>query len=302
MEIRKGALLGTAGAPDAAQLEKINRLTRSPLQAEEVYVFSVRLCDDQPDRDFECFDRAALETLAALFLGRTGIVDHQWSAENQLARIFDTAVLCEGGAHYLKAWAYMLRGTASDELIRQIEGGIRKEVSVGCAVAKTTCSICGAPYGTCEHRKGMEYGGEICVAVLSDPTDAYEFSFVAVPAQREAGVIKSWKGGETMNLQELVQKSAGEQARGEFQTLCKQAALGRAYTEEQRREIVRLGLVLDIGLNEKQLQKLASRLEMDELGEIRAALEEKAAELFPPQPQLQSCTVPTSGCEGDYLI
>ena len=98
-----------AGAPDGGQLEKINRYARTPLRAEDVYCFSVRLCDDRPDRDYERFDRAALEKLAALFLGKTGICDHEWSAERQVARIFDTKVVQEEGAASLIASAYMLR-------------------------------------------------------------------------------------------------------------------------------------------------------------------------------------------------
>ena len=91
--------------------------------------------------------------------------------------------------------------------IEDIEGGIKREVSIGCAVARTVCSVCGKVYGSCEHRKGVTYDGKLCVAVLCEPTDAYEFSFVAVPAQRQAGVQKGLKGGGGMSLQDYVEKS-----------------------------------------------------------------------------------------------
>ena len=45
----------------AEELVCINRFAKSPLTAEEVYTFAVRLCDNEVDRDFERFDRAALE-------------------------------------------------------------------------------------------------------------------------------------------------------------------------------------------------------------------------------------------------
>ena len=48
---------------------------------------------------------------------------------------------------------------------------------------------------------------EVCHVVLNQPTDAYEWSFVAVPAQREAGVIKMFaktKGG--MTVEQIIQK------------------------------------------------------------------------------------------------
>jgi hypothetical protein len=34
----------------------INRFARTPLTAEQVYCFAVRLCDNEVDRDFERFD------------------------------------------------------------------------------------------------------------------------------------------------------------------------------------------------------------------------------------------------------
>ena len=183
MKITKAASVELSGAPSAEQLEKINRLTKKAVTAEEVYVFSVRLCDDQVDRDDERFSESCIRELAALFIGKTGVMDHVWSAEKQVARIFDTEVLAENGATYLKGWAYMLRGAETDGLIREIDGGIKKEVSIGCAVKRRMCSICGAEYGACEHVKGETYGAERCAAVLCEAVDAYEFSFVAVPAQ-----------------------------------------------------------------------------------------------------------------------
>ena len=92
--------------------------------------------------------------------------------------------------------AYMLRNDQTAPLIAAIEGGILREVSVGCQVAKAICSICGADRREtyCGHRPGQEYEGKRCHIDLDDPTDAYELSFVAVPAQREAGVIKHYGG------------------------------------------------------------------------------------------------------------
>lgn len=215
MEIRKEGGLRGAGAPDEARLAKINAYARTPLTAEAVYCFRVRLCDDRPDRDFERFDTAALPRMAELFRGKTGICDHQWSADRQVARIFDTQVVREDdGASCLMAEAYVLRTERNADLIADIEGGIKKEVSVGCAMGQARCSICGEPYGTCAHRKGAVYDGETCLAVLSEPLDAYEFSFVAVPAQRAAGVTKAGKEGYGMTLQDCVAKHGSPELSG----------------------------------------------------------------------------------------
>ena len=186
MEINKAAEAVSSGAPTAVQLEAINHLAKAQLTAEQVYVFSLRLCDNQVDRDFERFDEGALPGLARLFLGKTGIVDHKWSSDKQVARIFETQVVKEKGVSFIKAWAYIRRGGANDEIIADIEAGIKKEVSVGCAMGRAVCSVCGSEYGTCAHQKGASYDGQVCCSLLHETMDASEFSFVAVPAQRAA--------------------------------------------------------------------------------------------------------------------
>ena len=79
------------------------------------------------------------------------------------------------------------------DLIELIEGGIKREVSVGCAISSAICSVCGADWfkEPCQHRGGKEYDGISCWKTLKNPTDAYEISFVAVPAQPRAGVTKT---------------------------------------------------------------------------------------------------------------
>ena len=62
-----------------AELALINRYTRKPLAKEDVYVFSVNLCDNDVDRDFECFSLSALNGLAVLFaryVDRIKVVQH----------------------------------------------------------------------------------------------------------------------------------------------------------------------------------------------------------------------------------
>jgi len=62
------------------ELEAVNRFAKTVLTEEQVYIFSVRLCDNEVDRDLERFAAEALETLGELFVGKSGIFDHQWTA------------------------------------------------------------------------------------------------------------------------------------------------------------------------------------------------------------------------------
>ncbi len=186
-------------------LEQLNRFTRRKHTAQEVYMFDVILCDNEGDRDGECFTKQALETLCRRFEGVTGIFDHDPKGSRQTARIFATELVEDparrtayGAVYtYLKACAYMIRTDSNQDLIREIDGGIKKEVSVSCAAKTSRCSVCGST-GACAHEKGKVYGGRLCYRELEDISDVYEWSFVAVPAQVHAGVTKQYgaSGGE----------------------------------------------------------------------------------------------------------
>lgn len=219
--------------PNDEVMEKINRHTVSKLKAEQVYCFSVLLCDNEIDRDHERFSEDALGKLAELFVGRTGIFDHNCSSKGQTARIYDTEVKTfpdrrtADGRQYaaLMGYAYMVRTEDNKSLIAEIEGGIKKEVSVGCSVKKRICSICGADAakGGCSHIKGRIYGDRLCFLTLEEPTDAYEWSFVAVPAQRAAGVTKYYS---ERGVNDEIQQFCGMQEK---------------FCEELKSDIIRLG-------------------------------------------------------------
>ena len=298
MQVKKAAEAVGRGVPSAVQLEAINAQAKACLTAEQVYVFSLRLCDDQVDRDFERFDTRALPGLAKLFIGKTGIVDHKWSAEHQVARIFQTQVVKEEGVSYIKAWAYIRRGGANEEIIADIEAGIKKEVSVGCAMGMSICSVCGNEYGTCGHMKGESYDGQVCCAILQEPMDAYEFSFVAVPAQREAGVLKGMGGGRKC-LKELAEEFG---VQGEYRALYKQAQLGMQYQKELEDSVVRLMLTLELGAEEPVLRSIAGKAAAEDLMKLKAALEDRVAEMMPVVTQLGKGFAAAETLESGFMI
>lgn len=298
MNVKKETAVLAGGTPTAVQMEAINALAKATLTPEQVYVFSVRLCDDQMDRDMERFDTRALPALAKLFIGKTGIVDHRWSSENQVARIFATEVVKEEDCSFVKAWAYMRRGGSSDEVIADIEAGIKKEVSVGCAMGRAVCSVCGGEYGTCGHEKGAYYDGQLCCAILQEPMDAYEFSFVAVPAQRDAGVLKAL-GSSRRSLKELAEEFG---AQVEYRALFKMAELGKRYEKELQDDVVRLCLSLDLGVEEPVLRSVAEKAAAEDLIRLKEALEKQMRQWLPVQTQLPGQNGFHEGVESDYMI
>lgn len=272
--LKEGSAAGAA-RPVGEDMELINAYARRALEPEEVYTFSLILCDNDIDRDLEAFSEETLAQLGELFLGKTGISDHDWSAGRQFARIYKTQVVHEPGKKTadgrdyaaLKAWAYMLRTEASAGLIAEIDGGIKKECSVGCSVAERRCSVCGE--STCDHVKGQTYGGRLCYQVLSGAVDAYEWSFVAVPAQVNAGVTKALGGPGTAELKALTE----------------QARLGREYMELMRAETKRLSLICGRELFEG-LEKAVDSMDPDSLKKLKKALESRVGELMPIAAQL----------------
>ncbi len=289
MEICKDAVVKGIGTPEAEELALINALARRELGAEEVYTFALRLCDNDVDRDFERFDDDTLDELAPMFVGVSGVFDHQWSARGQTARIYRTEVVGGDGTlttdgrpyRFLKGWAYMMRTEENASLIAEIDGGIKREVSVGCAVERVVCSICGQELDSCPHEKGEEYDGQVCHGVLTGAADAYEWSFVAVPAQRKAGVIKS----------------AGRRLEDE-------ARLGRKYLKGLRHEMVRLAGIAEPGAGQALLEKVAGRLDEEELLGLIKLYRGKVDSMLMPRVQLSygEDAVPQEIADGAFLI
>lgn len=183
------------------ELELINKLAIEPLTKEQIFTYKVALCNNAIDRDYEVFPISALETMATLFIGKTFVKDHNPKTDNQIGRIYATElkkdennIVNETGEEFtqLIAKCYMIKSEKNDDLISEIKAGIKKEVSISCSVQEVTCSVCGANQrkGICEHKKGQEYKNKKCFYSLKNPTDAYEVSFVAIPAQPQAGVTK----------------------------------------------------------------------------------------------------------------
>ena len=295
-------------AVSADDLARIGSFMRKTPDADALYTFPVVLCDNEIDRDLERFETSALETIAALFVGKTGLFDHSMQSRDQTARIYKTACVCDptrttgtGEPYtYVRAMAYMPRIDKNRALIEEIDCGIKKEVSIGCAVAQTRCSVCGADLrkNPCVHRKGEVYDGQVCHHVLCAPTDAYEWSFVAVPAQRAAGVTKSFHPKEDP-MQDILKtiRSADDTItltsdqlrtlRRQIDTLESDAVLGKAYRDDLMRETVRLGLAAMPDLDGDSLGSICQKLSAEELRTLRKSLETLASRRLPMKPQLQ---------------
>lgn len=184
-------------------LKLVNEHTVKSLTADEVYMFKVVLCDNDIDRVNDKMTDNFLVEYAQASKGLTGLKDHDWESDNQLARLYDTEVVTDDSQltklgeprKYVLGKAYTL--TKYQDYIDKINAGLLKESSVSFDSVGDTCSICGAvttkgeddiaicPNG---HVMGKEYDGKLCYNSINKLNDSYEWSLVAVPCQRNSGI------------------------------------------------------------------------------------------------------------------
>lgn len=287
-------------------LKLINAYSRKRLKADDVFVFSAVLCDNEIDRDFERFSVESLKTLAELFVGKTAIKNHSMNSEDQSARTFKTELITDENRKnslgepyvYLKAYSYIPRIKKYESLIEEIESGIKKEVSISCCVSKSICSVCKTDLrqSACHHKRGKSYNGKLCYCELNDPLDAYEWSFVAVPAQKNAGVVKSFKDKEGNKKLSNIVKSLGE-AEGEIllsdgevkalrdyiKSLETLADEGREYRKALESETVRFFALTSPEISSDCTRSICKSLSTKDLKELNGALREKQQKLSAPQ-------------------
>lgn len=208
-EIKQKGLKNNIEISDS-DLELINKHTLVPLTADDVYTFKVQICDNDVDRVGDKMTDSFLEQVAEHITGVTGLKDHDWNVKNQLARLYDAEVVTDDSnvtvlgepRKYVLGKAYTL--SKNEELIDNINAGLLKETSISFNSNNDTCSICGAPMikddndiGHCsnKHVAGHYYDNKLCYNRIDELEDILEWSLVAVPCQRKAGINNKNIGG-----------------------------------------------------------------------------------------------------------
>ena len=318
--LEKSSVQAEENTANQEDIALINRYTKREFTKDELYIFSVVLCDNEVDRDNEYFSLNALENMKKLFVGRTGITDHNPSANNQTARIFschiekDNARKTSYGAEYhqLVAKAYMPINEQTKSVIALIDSGIRKEVSVSCCVDTVRCSICGADIrrSPCEHRKGELYSGTRCSHILESVSDAYEWSFVAVPSQRMAGVVKNYTEVNVNDIIQNLKNGSCKSVDGRnisvlldyIDSLEKYAVFGKVYHENLKKEYVRYNSMFFENADTDFFYKIAEKYSVDELEKLVEIIRKQAENVSCATPQLFSDLCFDTTDDGRYSI
>lgn len=199
------------------QLALINKQTITEFKAEQLFVFSVLLIDDSVTRNSthypESFQRTILskEPRKGNWIGLTMLMgqneDHETKASNQVARIFNAKLVkTPGGNIGTLAEAYIPVNKANEGFIDAIKAGIHREVSIGVAVERPTCSVCSEDVRECEHVPGHIYDGKEAYVTMQGDAEAQEVSFVAVPGNYNAQILSNTN--EYLPLSEAFGKSS----------------------------------------------------------------------------------------------
>ena len=164
------------------ELALINQMTSEDLSKDDVYVFSMRLCDSKVDSHNECLAVDALFDLKKLFVGKTGTIETDDGSKNVTARIISCEIERDNFDYVLTARAFIKKNDKTIDIIHTIDSGTDINVGVGFAVANCVCSICGNAMASplCNHHKGDHYcidnTFELCYGKIVSATDAYEFN------------------------------------------------------------------------------------------------------------------------------
>jgi hypothetical protein len=197
--------------PSPTDLALINRFALEPLTAEQVYVRTMRLCNDKYDRSGERFPLGYLNRFRDTLPGKSLLPVHD-KKSLPLGLFFKADVEQDGAVQHVVTSFYMVRSAGNEELRAQIDAGVVGHVSIGFRWSDLICDICQRSYYQasrdengelrwCAHLIGRLYNGVECTATYGGDlrkVEAVEGSLVYLGCQYESEIVKSalWGGEE----------------------------------------------------------------------------------------------------------
>jgi hypothetical protein len=139
-------------APTDAQLALINKFTRRPFAADELYIGQLRLANNCIDRDDERYSEGMIGEFARTAVGKTFLMDHgkYESKQNAIGKFFDVEVekmdlataraetgedlrLPEGmtEVQFLSPWFYIPKAGIDERELVKIDAGVYDFTSIG---------------------------------------------------------------------------------------------------------------------------------------------------------------------------
>ncbi len=142
----------------------------------------------------------------------------------------------------------------------------------------------------CKHQKGKQYGADFCHHLLENATDAYEWSFVAVPAQKNAGITKSFIEAKEEVMQDTqallksfsdckeditISKQQANELVQFIESLKQACILGTQYKEDLIAEVRRLSFLTNESIPSDIMNAVLGKMDIVELKAFQKAYSEK---------------------------
>jgi len=191
----------------AKEFEYIKPLVSDDTTPEQLYIFSLRMCNNEIDADNDKLSDDFLRQFAEHITNNPIplIKDHTWTADGQIGRVYRAEVLSDGENSLGEPYTYVLGYAyvaADSDIVPRIKLGLLSEVSVGFDGSGYTCSVCGASVKSYDsqcpngHIFGSIHEDAPVYRNVNQCLSALECSFVPVPAQDGAEIQSKSKGGE----------------------------------------------------------------------------------------------------------
>ncbi len=190
---QEGRLLGfrSVGGVDDAEAglaAAVNQYALRPLAPDEYAVFTLDLCHNGVDRHFSRFPEEELERVNLLTPGRPLMERHDLRGALPRGRFFRSSLHRAGEHVSVRPDVYVLRTGENADFIRNIEGGVYGETSIGFSFRMPECSVCGRDLRTCDHVPGRSYRDESCHFLMREVLEVIEGSVVSSGSQGTAFV------------------------------------------------------------------------------------------------------------------
>lgn len=175
--------------PDVVEFEKLKKYLKGESidKREEFYIYPMIVVDSKTDRHNERFSIKALEDIVEKLPGTVVLSDHDWdNVSKSVGRVYEAKLYKSNDSHVVVGYCY----TTLAEVKSRIGDGTLKSVSIGF--------------------EGVSKQDNEGVGVYEEVTDVYEVSFVNVPAQKGAGLIKTAnkkERGENMEIKKLQEEN-----------------------------------------------------------------------------------------------
>ena len=166
-----------------ALIDEVSRYALRPLERDEFAVFTLDLCHNGVDRHFSRFPDEELARINELVPGRPLMERHDLRGTLPRGTFFRSQLHKEGDRISVRPDVYVLRTKENEDFIRNIEGGVYRETSIGFSFRTPECSVCGRDIRSCDHVPGRVYDAVACHYIMRDVIEVIEGSVVSSGSQ-----------------------------------------------------------------------------------------------------------------------